>query len=140
MNSGISDNCNCTSFTLTLSTGASQECVLTLLLYFLLTYDCMAKHYSNIICKFADDNHLILISTRDETSCREEVRSKTKEIIVDYRKTCSSYSHQWSGGSKCQKLIGVHISDDLSWSQHTDTASESSSMSLLPAEAKESWC
>lgn len=26
MDSGISDNCNCTSFTLTLSTGASQEC------------------------------------------------------------------------------------------------------------------
>uniref|UniRef100_A0A674A0B0 Ig-like domain-containing protein n=1 Tax=Salmo trutta TaxID=8032 RepID=A0A674A0B0_SALTR len=39
------------------------------LLYSLFTHDCVAKHYSNTIIKFADDN--------DETACREEVRDLT---------------------------------------------------------------
>ena len=62
----------------------------------------MAKHDSNTIIKFADDTTVVgLITDNDETTCREEVRdlavwcqdnhlslnvSKTKELIVDYRK------------------------------------------------------
>ena len=62
----------------------------------------MAKHDSNTIIKFSDDTTVVgLIRANDETACRKEVRvlavwfqdnnlslnvSKTKELIVDYRK------------------------------------------------------
>ena len=44
---------NNTSATLILNTGAPQGWVLSPLLY---THDCVAKHNSNTIIKFADDN------------------------------------------------------------------------------------
>jgi hypothetical protein len=46
---------NNTSTTLTLSTSAPQRCVLSLLLYSLFTYNCVAAHDSKTIIKFADD-------------------------------------------------------------------------------------
>jgi hypothetical protein len=46
---------NNTSATLILNTGAPQGCVLRLLLYSLFTHNCVAKHDSNTIIKFADD-------------------------------------------------------------------------------------
>ena len=68
----------------------------------LFTHDCVAKHDSNTIIKFADDTIVVgLITDNDETANREEVRdlavwcqdnnlslnvSKTNELIVDYRK------------------------------------------------------
>ena len=73
--------------------------MLSPLLYSLLTHDCTARHNSNTIIKFADDNSLI--TDNNETAYREEVRnlavwyqdnnlslnvSKTKELIMDYRK------------------------------------------------------
>ena len=91
-----------TSATLILNTGAPQGCVLRALLYSLFTRDCMAKHDSNTIIKFADDTTVVdLITDNDEIAYREEVRDlavwcqdnnlslnviKTKERIVDYRK------------------------------------------------------
>ena len=91
-----------TSATLILNTGAQQVCVLSPLLYSLFTHDCMARHDSNTIIKFADDTTVVgLITNIDEIAYREEVRdlawwsqnnnlflnvTKTKEMIVDYRK------------------------------------------------------
>ncbi|KAI4905904.1 hypothetical protein NFI96_008777, partial [Prochilodus magdalenae] len=61
------------SSTLTLSTGAPQGCVLSSLLYYPFTHDCVARHTSNIIFKFADDTtNLGLITDGDETACRDE--------------------------------------------------------------------
>ncbi len=65
--------CN-TSSAITLSTGAPQGCVLSLLLFTLLTHDCTAKFSSNHIIKFADDKSVVgLISNNEETDYREEV-------------------------------------------------------------------
>ncbi len=44
-----------TSSTITLNTGAPQGCVLSPLLFTLLTHDCTPSHNSNLFIKFADD-------------------------------------------------------------------------------------
>ncbi len=91
-----------TSSTTTLSTGAPQGCVLSPLLFTLLTHDCTAKFSSNHIIKFADDTTVVgLISNNDETHYREEVAQlaewcgvnnlslnveKTKELVMDFRR------------------------------------------------------
>ncbi|KAK3535534.1 hypothetical protein QTP70_016804, partial [Hemibagrus guttatus] len=55
------------SFSTTLSTGAPQGCVLSPLLFTLLTHDCAAMHRSNHIVKFADDTTVVgLISKNDD--------------------------------------------------------------------------
>ena len=60
---------NNTSATLMLNTGAPQECVLSPLLYFLFTHDCVAKHDSNTLIKFADDTTVVRrITGNDETA------------------------------------------------------------------------
>jgi gmma-aminobutyric acid receptor subunit gamma len=46
---------NNTSTSQILNTGAPQGCMLSLLLYSLFTYDCMATHAFNSIIKFADN-------------------------------------------------------------------------------------
>ena len=88
---------NNTSATLILNIWAPQGCVLNPLLYSLFIHDCVDKHDSNTIIKFADDTTVEgLITANDETAYREEVRdlavwcqnnnlsfnmSKTKELI-----------------------------------------------------------
>ncbi len=91
-----------TSNSITLNVGAPQRCVLSPLLYSLYTHDCMSSHSSTYIIKFADDTVVLgLISNNDETTYLDEVEkltswcqdnclslnvSKTKELIVDFRK------------------------------------------------------
>ena len=71
-------------------------------MYSLFTHDCVAKHDSNTISKFAKDRTVVgLITDNDEAAYREEVRHlavwcqdnnfslnviKTKEMIVGYMK------------------------------------------------------
>ena len=63
---------NNTSATLILNTGATQECMLSPLLY---SQDCLAKHASNTIIKFADATPVVgLITDNDKTDYREVVR------------------------------------------------------------------
>ncbi|KAI2651673.1 hypothetical protein H4Q32_019814 [Labeo rohita] len=90
-------------------TGRPQAgCVLSPLLFTLLTHDCTPSHSSNLFIKFADDTTVVgLISKRDETDYRSEVSrlaewcrdnnlslnvEKTKEIIVDFRRAHSACS------------------------------------------------
>ncbi len=98
-----------TSSTTTLSTGAPQGCVLSPLLFTLLTHDCTAKFSSNHIIKFADDTTVVgLISNNDETHYREEVAQlaewcgannlslnveKTKEVVMDFRRNSVDHPH-----------------------------------------------
>ncbi len=77
-------------------------CVLSPLLYSLYTHDCVSSHSSTSIVKFADDTVVLgLVSNNDEAAYLDEVErltswcqdnclslnvSKTKELIVDFRK------------------------------------------------------
>ncbi|KAK1788958.1 hypothetical protein P4O66_015858 [Electrophorus voltai] len=134
---------NCVSSTLTLSTGAPQGCVLSPLLYSLYTYDCTATFSSTIIVKFADDTVVMgLISDNDERAYLEEIKhlenwcqennlllnvSKTKELIVDCsKKQEQHYQPVRISGTTVERVdsfryLGVHISQDLSWSRHTNS-------------------
>ncbi|KAK3546736.1 hypothetical protein QTP70_033528 [Hemibagrus guttatus] len=69
---------NSITSTTTLNTGAPQGCVLSLLLFTLLTHDCAAMHSSNHIIKFAYDTTMVgLISKNYESAYREEVQRLT---------------------------------------------------------------
>ncbi len=130
---------NHTSSVLTLNTGVPQGCVLSPILHSLFTHDCIPVHGSN---KFADDTTAIgLISGNDETAYRDEVQhlatwcannnlalnsQKTKELIVDHRRTKKDPTHTpiYIDGAEVEcvanfKFLGVHLSEDLSWTLNT---------------------
>ncbi len=132
---------NNTSSPLTLNTGAPQGCVLSPLLYSLYTHDCTATHSSNVIVKFADDTTVIgLITDNDETAYREEMSTltkwcqenhlslnidKTKELVVDYRRQSREHTPITIDKTPVElvsrfKFLCVHITEDLTWSAHTD--------------------
>ena len=64
------------STSLILNSEAPQGCVLSHLLYSLFTHDCVAKHPSNSIIKFADKTTVVgLITKNNETAYMEQVRA-----------------------------------------------------------------
>ncbi len=114
-----------------------QGCVLSPLLYSLYTHDCVSSHSSTSIVKFADDTVVLaLISKNDETAYLAEVErltswcqdnclslnvSKTKELIVDFRKRQQRpYTPLMISGTSF-KYLGVNISEDLTWTTHIQT-------------------
>ena len=124
------------------NTGAPKGCVLSPLLYSLFTHDCVGKHDSNTIIKFADDTTVVgLITDKDETAYRKEVRDLAewcqdnnlslnvcmiKELIVDYRKRRDEQAPINIDGTEVErvesfKFLGVHITNKLSSSKHTKT-------------------
>ncbi len=132
---------NNTSSPLILNTGAPQGCVLSPLLYSLYTHDCTATHSSNVIVKFVDDTTVIgLITDNDEMAYREVVSTltkwcqenhlslnidKTKELVVDYRRQSREHTPITIDKTPVErvnsfKFLGVHITEDLTWSAHTD--------------------
>ena len=99
-------------------------------------------HAFNSIIKFADDPTVLsLITNNDEMAYREEVRAlgvwcqennltfnvnKTKEMIVDFRKQQREHPPIHIDGTVVErvvsfKFLGVHITDKLNWSTHTDS-------------------
>ena len=136
---------------LILNTGAPQWCALSPLLYSLFTHDCMARHDSITIIKFAEYATVVgLITDNVETAFREEVRdlagwcqnnnlsltvTKPKEI-VDYRKRSTEQAHILIDGAVVEqfesvKFLGVHI-NKLTWSKHNKTVVTRARQNLFP--------
>ncbi|KAL0191921.1 hypothetical protein M9458_010217, partial [Cirrhinus mrigala] len=125
--------------TTTLSTGAPQGCVLSPLLFTLLTHDCTAKFSSNHI-----------INNNDETPYREEVAllvewcgasnlslnvSKTKEVVMDFRRNSVDHPPLTIDSSAVEKVsstkfLGVHITEDLTWTTNTMSLSKKAQQHL----------
>ncbi len=118
----------------------------------LYTHDCTATHSSNVIVKFADDTTVIgLITNNDETAYREEVSTltkwcqenhlslnidKTKELVVDYRRQSREHTPITIDKTPVErvssfKFLGVHITEDLTWSAHTDAVLKKSHQCLF---------
>ncbi len=132
-----------TSNSITLNIGAPQGCVLSPLLYSLYTHDCVSSHSSTSIVKFADDTVVLgLVSNNDEAAYLYEVErltswcqdnclslnvSKTKELIVDFRKRQQQpYTPLMISVTPVErvssfKYLGVNISEDLTWTAHIQT-------------------
>ncbi len=132
-----------TSNSITLNIGAPQGCVLSPLLYSLYTHDCVSSHSSTSIVKFADDTVVLgLVSNNDEAAYLDEVErltswcqdnclslnmSKTKELIVDFRKRQQRpYTPLMISGTPVErvssfKYLSVNISEDLTWTAHIQT-------------------
>ncbi len=132
-----------TSNSITLNIGTPQGCVLSPLLYSLYTHDCVSFQSSTSIIKFADDTVVLgLISNNNETAYLDEVErltswcqdiclslnvSKTKELIVDFRKRQQRpYTPLMISGTPVEtvssfKYLGVNISEDLTWTVHIQT-------------------
>uniref|UniRef100_A0A8C2GHX3 Reverse transcriptase domain-containing protein n=1 Tax=Cyprinus carpio TaxID=7962 RepID=A0A8C2GHX3_CYPCA len=140
-----------TSSTITLNTGAPQGYVLSPLLFTLLTHDCTPSHNPNLFIKFADDTTVVgLISNRDETNYRSEVSrmarwckdnnlslnvEKTKEIVVDFRRVNNQHAPLTVYGASVArvsstKFLGVHITEDLSWTDNTAALAKKSQQRL----------
>ncbi|KAK2901514.1 hypothetical protein Q8A73_011260 [Channa argus] len=139
------------SSTTTLSTGAHQGCVLSPLLFTLLTHDCVAMHSSNHIVKFANDTTVVgLNSKNDESAYREEVQrltawcgannvslnlDKTTEMVVDFSRAQSDHCPLIIDGSsvemvKSTKFLGVHLADNLTRSVNTSSITKKAQQRL----------
>ena len=99
--------------------------MLSPLLDSLFTHDCVAKHPSHSILKFADDTSgLGVLTYNDETACKEEVRAlgvwclennlslnvnKTKEMIVDFRKQQRVHPPIYIDGTAVEKVESFQV-------------------------------
>ncbi len=120
-------------------------------LFTLLTHDCTAKFSSNHIIKFADDTSVVgLISNNDETHYREEVAQlaewcgannlslnveKTKEVVMDFRRNPVDHPPLTIDTSTVErvsstKFLGVHITEDLTWTTNTKSISKKAQQRL----------
>lgn len=129
---------NNTSSVITLSTSSPQGCVLSPILFTLMTHDYVARSTANNI-KYADGTTVVgLINNNDNRAYRQEVEQlvewcgknnlflnvdKTKEIIVDFRKSQPHHAPLLINNTTVEivgstRFLGVHITDRLTWTEN----------------------
>ena len=148
-----------TSSTRTVSSGATQGCVLSPLLFSLSTNDCSSGHPSVQLLKFADDTTIIgLIRDGDESAYRREVDQlalwcsrynlelnslKTVEMIVDFRRSPPSlppphYTEQYCVCCGILQVSGFHNLPELEVGvKHQNLHQKGPAEDVLPAPAQE---
>ncbi|XP_059807146.1 uncharacterized protein LOC132381625 isoform X4 [Hypanus sabinus] len=126
-----------------LNTGMLQGCILSPILWSLFAYNYVPVFNTNTIVKFTDDTTEIgLISNRDKSAYRTEVQNlvswcsennlslntaKTKELIINFGKSQDDeYAPVFINGDTVERVssfrfLGIHISEDLTWSTNTTT-------------------
>eukprot|EP00061_Rhincodon_typus_P011598 g36741.t1 len=124
---------------ITLNTEGPQGCVLSRLLHSLYTHNCVATFQTNTIYKSADDTTVVeRITNNDELKYRKELASlvtwynennlslnvsKTKELIIDFRKNGVEHAPIYINGAERMesvKFLGLMITDNLSWTSYID--------------------
>ncbi|KAL0153661.1 hypothetical protein M9458_051026 [Cirrhinus mrigala] len=109
-----------TSSTTTLSTGAPQGCVLSPLLFTLLTHNCTAKFSSNHIIKFADDT--VVLAEWCGANNLSLIVSKTKEVVMDFRRNSADHALLTIDSSAVER--------DLTWTTNTMSLSKKAQQRL----------
>lgn len=128
------------SRTITLNNGALEVCV-----FILSTHHCTSMHSSNNFIKFPDDTTVVgLIIKGEETNCISEMSrlamwhtqndlslnvEDTKKIAVHFWRLQTEHAHLTINGAAMERLtsskfLGVHITENLSWSPSWPPATE----------------
>ena len=129
------------SNTTILNVGSPQGTVLSPALYSIYTDSCRSSSDNIKIIKFADDTAIQGLISNSVSSYFNEIDlfvkwcklhslhlnvSKTKEIIIDFRKTHCDHQNVVIDNEIVEqvenyKYLGVHVNNKLDWSVHTST-------------------
>ncbi|KAI3369260.1 hypothetical protein L3Q82_007515 [Scortum barcoo] len=127
-----------TSSTLTLNTWRPPGlCAQPTPLYSLFTHDCVATHSSNTINGLQRGGQVRALTSWCQDNNLHLNVSKTKELIVDFRRRQREEHAPLSiNGTTVERVnsfrfLGVHISEDLTWTHHTDFITKSARQRLF---------
>ena len=133
---------NIFSGSITLNTGTPQGCPMSPKLYSIFTYDCKTDVPNNLLIKFADDTTISgFINHNNETDYRKQIVnistwckcnnlllnvSKTKEMIIDFRKNKTPIDPVYINDTPVDqvtsfKFLGSLVTHDMSWDLNCKT-------------------